>query len=453
MINEIVHNRIYTNSGASWLAVVGLDQTPTTKPAEPKDKVEVTVDGQSKDIPVASWGSNNLLPFELLNDIKSVTVVGSGIRKRTRIHFGRGVVAFERQVVDGKEEIVPTQNADWKEFLKNNNINNFALASITDFECFAIAFPEYVLDAGGNSKIVRVYHKHAPYCRISIKEKDKDGVYRSKWVVYSPKWEEGSPDKETGVAIPLLDPNFSIEQAVEYLQTNKITKFIRPIVMYMPTHDYYPVPWWNSAREAGWIEYLQLIVKVKKAIIQNSMTLKYIVKIPLDYWDKKYPSTQQGMTPEKKKILIDEDLQKLDNFLKDFENTGSSLITYFDYDPVTKRQVGAWEIDVVDTKIKDGVLNIDSAAANSEVLFAIGIDPSLIGSGLPGKELGAKSGSDKREAYNIAIADAMPDRMQILSSLDFIAQFNGWENIEFAFEDNILTTLDKNPTGIQKRSI
>jgi hypothetical protein len=440
---------VYIGLGTGWLSIV---ETPTSSTSSiPADIEEVTAQGGPSDgIEIASWGSDNKLPFQILEDVKAVTVAGSGMRKRARVHFGRGVVAFKRVQEEGGETIVPADDQNWKDFARMNNIQKFMKAQITDYEIFNIAFPEYILDNSGNS-ILQVFHKTAPYIRLSVKE-DIEGVFRIRWAVFSHKWEEGTPEEEDAVAVPFLDPSLSVEEAKEFISANGITKFIRPVVGYMPAADYYPTPFWYSARTSGWMELAKLIPKIKQAIIQNSMTLKYLVKIPVDYFKKKYPDSD--FTPQEREVKVNEDLKALDDFLKDFENTGKSIVTYFDHDKVTRQKIGAWEIEVIDNKIKDGALNLDSAAANSEILFAIGIDPSLIGSGMPGKELGAKSGSDKREAYNIAIADAMPDRMDTLDTLRFIAEYNGWDpEIEFAFEDNILTTLDNNPTGMQKRSI
>jgi len=71
-------------------------------------------------------------------------------------------------------------------------------------------------------------------------------------------------------------------------------------------------------------------------------------------------------------------------------------------------QVSALKITSVDDKLKDGIYLPEAEAANSEILFAIGVDPSLIGAGIPGGKLGAGSGSDKNAAFNILQALKKP---------------------------------------------
>ena len=112
------------------------------------------------------------------------------------------------------------------------------------------------------------------------------------------------------------------------------------------------------------------------------------------------------------------------------------------------KEYSAVTITAIDDKLKDGSYLPEAEAANSEVLFALGVDPSLIGAGIPGGKLGAGSGSDKREAFTILSALFKTNRETTLEVYDFIAQYNGWDtSIRAAFENTILTTLDANPTG------
>lgn len=441
---------IHIGSGATWITVLsGEIIQPTSVNYEPEQEEEIEVETEKEPIKYVPWGDSNDFPKKQLDAIKQVTVVGSGIRKRAKIHFGRGVYAYEKAIDEqGFETTKPTVNPEVLEFFKLNRIPQLAKKWITDYEMFGIYFPEFILDAGSRNKIVKTRHLHALFCRKSVFE-DMDGFFRSKFVLYSPKFPDEA-EKENTAAIHCIHPEMEIEEIKTYLQENQIDKFVRPVMLYTPGHDYYPIPFWHAAIESKWVEIAKLIPLVKKAIIQNSMTLKYIVKIPMDYFKKKYP--ENDFTAEQREQKIEEDLQALDDYLKNYENTGSNLTTYYDIDHRGQKS-GAWEIEVLDNKIKEGALNLDSAAANSEILFSIGIDPTLIGAGMPGKELGAKSGSDKREAFNIAISDAMYDRIDTLDTLQFIAEFNDWENVHFAYKDNILTTLDKNPTGVQKDNI
>ena len=105
-------------------------------------------------------------------------------------------------------------------------------------------------------------------------------------------------------------------------------------------------------------------------------------------------------------------------------------------------------ITAIDNKIKDGAYLPEASAGNSEILFAFGVDPTLIGHGVPGGKLGGGGGSDKREAFTILNALMKTPRETTLEIWEFLQEYNGWdENLMAGFESTILTTLDKNPTG------
>ena len=67
-------------------------------------------------------------------------------------------------------------------------------------------------------------------------------------------------------------------------------------------------------------------------------------------------------------------------------------------------------------------------------MFALGVDPSLIGAGIPGGKLGAGSGSDKREAFTILSALKKHDRETTIEIFEFIQQYFAFAGITiFAF--------------------
>jgi len=95
----------------------------------------------------------------------------------------------------------------------------------------------------------------------------------------------------------------------------------------------------------------------------------------------------------------------------------------------------------------------DSQAANSEILFALGVDPCLIGAGIPGGKLGAGSGADKREAFWMLNAEMGVYRQISLEPLYFIRDFNGWDpEIQFDYVTvDTSQTQDQHPTKTEKR--
>jgi len=60
------------------------------------------------------------------------------------------------------------------------------------------------------------------------------------------------------------------------------------------------------------------------------------------------------------------------------------------------------------------------------------------------------SGSDKREAFSILTSLFKTKREITLEPWYLIRDYNGWDpDLEGAFANTVLTTLDANPTGTQ----
>jgi len=130
--------------------------------------------------------------------------------------------------------------------------------------------------------------------------------------------------------------------------------------------------------------------------MKNQMTIKYHIEIPDDYF---ITGILRQIIRGSKGKLQEPDPWEMNDFLSDVENSGKAFLTFTFFNKFKSEYLSGWKINVIDNKLKDDAYLPDSQAANSEILFAIGVDPCLVGSGIPGGSLGAGSGSDKREAF------------------------------------------------------
>jgi hypothetical protein len=104
----------------------------------------------------------------------------------------------------------------------------------------------------------------------------------------------------------------------------------------------------------------------------------------------------------------------------------------------------------VENKLKDGSYLPEASAANSEIMFAMGVDPSIVGAGIPGGKMNTGSGSDKREAFSILTSLFKTKREISLEPWQLLRDYNGWdEELEAEFANTKLTTLDANPMGVE----
>jgi len=211
----------------------------------------------------------------------------------------------------------------------------------------------------------------------------------------------------------------------------------------LPDHDYYAQPYWDGVVQSGWLGIAEIVPQLKKAVLQNQATLKYHVKIPANYWSQVYPDWA-ALSNEDKKARKEAWYDAFNEFITDYENSGKSFFSETPIGPDGKPLEG-FKIEVIDNKLKDGQYLPDSFGANTEILWAIGINPVLIGM-VPSGSQGAGSGSNIREAFHTLQALMHYDREATLQPLRFVRDFNKWDpEMEFGYV-NIDTwqTLNQN---------
>lgn len=364
----------------------------------------------------SSWGDNNLFPQEVMADLEKNSVALRALDKRKRVHFGRGVQAYREIPKEGGEmKKEPVTDPEVTEFFRLNRINVRWPELIGSLEIFYNGWLEFILSKS-RDRINRVFVKDPTYCRVS-RMNDRMKI---PFLYYSAQWEM-SPSERAGnlVRIPMWDP--------ERYDGRRYAdgQFAYPVFYKTFSRSYYQMALWNSVRINKWMDIANRVPILKAAIMKNQMAIKYHIQVPDDYFLKRYPSpdyTKEQREAERLRVL-----GEMNEFLTDVENSGKSFVTFAFYSKVKQDYLSGWKIEVIDNKLQDSAYIPDSQAANSEILFAIGVDPCLIGAGMPGGKLGAGSGSDKREAYWMLNADMGPDRMVSLEPLYFIRDFNGWD--------------------------
>ena len=399
---------------------------------------------------IAAWGANNDFPQNLIKKIRLNGAALSGLRVSRKAHYGSGFVLVEEKHEDGKRIIEQKCLHEYENintFWKRNQMKRFWKETITDLEYFAIAFPEYVLSKDYKT-INRIKRQKTANCRFEIMDESTRSV---KNVYISSKWAEGVDAASKYVAkVPLIDSYWSAEEVKEYCKKYKIRNFIRPIFYPLVDESYYPKAEWHSVVNSGWLDIANSIPKFKKAFLENQLNIKFHIEISVEYFERKYKEDWQNFTAEKRQEVRTQFLEELDAALRDTNNAGKSINSMI-YKDDNGNPLPGLKITAVDNKLKDGAYLQDTSAGNQEILTAIGVDPSLIGAGIPGGKLGAGSGSDKREAWFILSALMKTNRDTTLEPFEFIQEYNSWDDkLIGGFEDTVLTTLDKNPTGTEK---
>lgn len=409
----------------------------------------VKVDVKDKTAEIASWGKKNDYPQNILKAVRPNGSASSGLRFLRKAHYGNGLVLVRQEANEqGKKEtkmVSLTEVPEIQQFFINSQMNRFWKETIADLEYFSIGFPEYILSENFNF-ITQVRRQKTAWCRFSLPNKETNQV---EYVYISEKFGKENVDatSEYVEEVPLIDSYWSPDQVREYCKTNKILKFIRPIFYPLIDEAFYPKSEWHAVVESGWLDVANSVPALKKAIFQNQMTLKYIVEIDERYLKALYQENWIKFTPDERIGIRNKIIDTVNESLTGNENAGKTIQSMKIIGEDGKAYP-AIEVITIDDKLKDGSYLPEAEAANSEVLFALGVDPTLIGAGIPGGKLGAGSGSDKREAFTILSALFKTNRETTLEVYDFISGYNNWDKtITAAFENTILTTLDANPTG------
>ena len=206
-------------------------------------------------------------------------------------------------------------------------------------------------------------------------------------------------------------------------------------------NPFYAYPSWWGAQE--WIELANLIPIFHKSGITNGYNIKYLIKIPKDYFD-----TEGGKSVpvEKVRQRWAEFSDNLSNWLSGTKNVNKSLILKY------LRGEDGKPLDSIDVVPLKNEMSDDAYAkvwemANVSIANAAGILPTLAGVN-PGK--GNDSGSQIRVMAEFQQHFRTPVHHQILlEPIHYALRVMGYKDVVPSFSGVQITTLDVNPTGSQ----
>lgn len=382
------------------------------------------------------WGDDNHYPQNLIKAIRNDEVLSPNKELTVKTCYGAGLIF--KDLTTGEK----TTDKDVKRFMMRNNLPLFLINQITDFKYFFISIDVIILDKEAK-KIVQVRHKSMANCRLA---KMKDGVIP---YVISADFSKDKP--ETTEKIPLLDVHDPLGDLLIRLgkepkddgkpgDMTSERKFAIMTIFPTPGDVYYPTPYYTSFVRSKWYDIKQLIPIAKKAKLKNISSLRYVIEIHEDYWqrlvnnEKIYDEDKQNerIALEKKRII---------DFVSGLENSGKTLFTTL-YKDVKGEAVADIRITVLNSQKEGGDWSEDIAEASSVACYSDGIHPNLIGA-TPGKSGSMNnSGSDKRELFTMKQSLETTFHHLMLNLFNVIIEFNDW-NVEPIIPMITLTTLDK----------
>lgn len=444
--------KFYGNIAASEFKGMGVAYSFKNTTANSETSVTpIKVEVKNKVGEIASWGANNDYPQKVIKTIKLSGSGSSALRFLRKAHYGNGLVLMTNAPDEnGKKSPKLVDIQEYPEintFFKQSQIPRFYKEIIADLEWFSIAFPEYIL-SNNFQKITRVKRQKTAWCRFEIMN-EESGLIENVYISEKFGKESVATDSPYISKVPLIDSYWTAEEVREYCKINKIYKFIRPVFYPLIDEAYYPEAEWHAVVNNGWIDVANSVPEYKKNIFENQVSIKYLIEVDERYFETIYSQDWKDYTVDERIKIRQGLIDGINESLVGNKNAAKSIqsMKFVDEKGITQ---SALTITAIDDKLKDGSFLPEAEASNSEILFALGVDPTLIGAGIPGGKLGAGSGSDKREAFTILQALKKTDRETTLEPYEFISAYNAWsQEIQGAFENTILTTLDANPTGVK----
>jgi len=422
------------------------------------------------------WGEDNRFPQNVVAQIAEGSPMQSSLNIKAKSLWGGGVVWGK--MVDGK--FVKAMPGDFKEvddFFLENDIPRFYAELNLDYVYFGNCFPELIFTKD-RKKIARLIHQESCDCRF--KQMDAKGninvVYLSKlWgaskdqlAKFDNKKEltgrlgnyssDTTPEKVDDKFVKqrfALDMYFPMEGLRKYAE-QKESSVILPVNYPSPNKTYYQLVHWDAVRQSGWIEIATQIPNMLKTMYENAFNIKYHIEIPQTYLQKRVSNTGKKwaeMLPaeqHKEKELL---LKSMDDFLSGSDNAHKSLITFFTSD-VEGHEYERIKITPIEHKSNIDKDLLASGTANSELLFALEMNPNMIGAGKPGGVYSSnQGGSNIREAKTAHDMLLNLDRHITLAPLRVVARYNGWpKELVFRHEDIEMTTLDQGKETVAKTS-
>jgi hypothetical protein len=400
--------------------------------------------GKNVQLKFASWGKDNKLPNHIMRLVLNNNLAPGSLDTKDQITLGDQLIFYYNKIENGKIIPTPFYNNELQDTLEMWGVAEYLEEAVIDFNWLANAWAQ--LSFGNKEgtlkdKIVKIRPVEAVDTRCAVMNPNTKRVEfygvadwadnRSKEVELFHAW---NPDWEPG----RMPRSFMI-----HLKKKTIG------------NPYYPLP--NYIGAQYWIRHANKIPIWKTSNMDNSINIKYHIHVPERYFQQLYPDPQFDRDYRKKKY--EEKIAEITKMLTGAENAGKTFSSQILIDPVTGKELPGWKIETIDSKINHEAYSKDFEDANSAILSAIAVDPSLSGVLIPGK-MGAGSGSEKRLAYEFhAKVKTRYPRRNLLKPVYIAMKINGLDKMKVdgemrkvyvGIQDIQFTTLDKNPTGEEK---
>lgn len=412
----------------------------TTEPSNFRE-----TDDKGKDLPSSGrdwieWGDKDNYPDEI-EDLNSQEPVSSRcLEFKTKALIGQGLFWYRKEFRDGKEfhhpvDLNSREMEEIKDFCEASDIDSVLMDLALDFEWWNVCYSELIKGEYSN-KFVMMSRIDAAYCRLAPKD-PKTGRYPK--VFISSKFGQKKPAKKDIQEVNMVDPEDPFKDKKAMFRAARSSS----------RRLYYPKPSWHST--FGSLDLALESFKWIRSNLRNSKNIKYMVKVPWNYFLSRFRLEDFNGNREEWLEAIKADevrlYQEMDDVLAGSENAMKSFKTKYGTDD-EGNEIDEFKIEplTVDTQHAAWLPLYDTTTA--AICSGHGVSP-VLASIIISSTMGANSGSTVREYFNFYTQfETTIPRQVVLSHLLFVKKHNGWPSDIFpGFRNIILETLDNNPSG------
>lgn len=391
---------------------------------------------------VMNWGKDNQFPLNAADTIASTSVLNTGLKFIRELTVGQGLYACEVTGVDdkGNEVLQPIKDRRIQDYLDSPMVRRYLELASRDYFKFGNSAVQMMPSMKGD-QIAALAPVNALYFRYTLPD-----AYGQCETCVSPYW--GQLHCVPGAEVRFLYtlPNVRPDAFAHAMMAGGKLKesIVYPVRDSWSNNDWYSEPIWLPAYRLGWVDIAHMVPQFLKKAYQNQVNWKWHVQIPYSYWDRKYPDSKY-QSIEARKQDIQRDMDKIEQNICGVDGAEKPLFTNYAVNEMGRIEE-EWKITALDNKYKGNDNLVTSAAANSEILFALMVNPNVMGAGMPGGTYaGNQGGSNIREAFLVNIANAWIDRQCLLDPIGLSMELNGWTEgakVKIKYRNTILTTLD-----------
>lgn len=370
-----------------------------------------------------SWGAGDNQPNLMSALINKNNQVRPLLDAQRDMIYGSGGGFFKRTIVDGKIQLTPYTDSRLEDWAFQTDLDNYEIGAINERVQNANVFTriEYLPDG---TPMLSVSD-----CFLTRIGRPKAGNKVTEFCL-NPSFGNGSAIKSELERVPAFDRLNPTQHIVSIWHGRE----------YISGNPFYAFPSWWCAKD--WIELANLIAPFHINGLKNGYNIKYVIKVPKDYFDKEGGKSLDEKAVGKK---WSDWTQKMSDWLSGVENVNKALIVrYLRGDD--GKALDAIDVVPLKNEMSDDAYSKVWEMANIGITNAVGILP-VLGGVTPGSKSG-DSGSQIRVVANYQQSFRTPvHRKIILDPVNFALRAMGYTDVVRLFMDVQLTTLDAAPTG------